>query len=192
MKLRHLNYFAIIIVLLGTSINAFSQETKAGTSKISTLGLEIQAYPAGLISQVRIGFRASPKSEILGSLGYNLARRQDFGEHDNEEGGGFGYAFAYKQYFKEGLKAWFIEAQTSFWHMDIDWTDNSPANSGTTAITVFQPTIGFGYDFQLKGDRLKLGLKAAFGYEININTKGEDVGEGGISLFGATFSYNFN
>jgi len=192
MSLRHLHYFGIIIVLLCSSFDAFSQETVARTSKISTLGLELQGYPAGIITQLRVGFQASPKSELIGSLGYNIAGRQDFGVHDNEEGGGLGYALAYKQYFKEGLKAWFVEAQTSFWQMDIDWTDNNPSNSGSTYITVFQPTIGFGYDFQLKGDRLKISLKAAFGSEININTQGEDVGEGGISLFGASLAYNLN
>lgn len=187
MSTKTLKCFTIILLSLCTSFDVLSQESQAGTSKISTLGLEIQAYPAGIITQASIGFQASPKSEIIGSLGYNIARRQDFGVHDNEEGGGFGYAFAYKRYFKEGLKDWFLEAQTSFWYMNIDWTDNNPANSGSTEITVFQPTIGIGYDFQLKGDRLKIALKAAFGYEININTQGEEVGEGGISLFGAAF-----
>ena len=71
MSLRHLHYFGIIIVLLCSSFDAFLQETVARTSKISTLGLELQGYPAGIITQLRVGFQASPKSELIGSLGYN-------------------------------------------------------------------------------------------------------------------------
>jgi len=35
---------------------------------------------------------------------------------------------------------------------------------------------------------VKIGLIAAFGYEVNVATKGEPVGEGGISLIGISFS----
>jgi hypothetical protein len=41
-------------------------------TKISTISLEFQAYPAGLITQLRTGFQVSPKSELLGSLGSKL------------------------------------------------------------------------------------------------------------------------
>lgn len=155
---------------------------------IESVGIEAQFYPAGNMINLKTGWAVSDKSMLIGKVGYNRAMRQDFGKHDNEEGGGLGFGAAFKRYFKTGLSGWFIEARASMWFLDIDWQDNSPLQTGSTNISVFQPTAGVGYDFKIN-DNLKLGLTAAFGYEVSVATKGESVGEGGISLFGISFAH---
>lgn len=155
---------------------------------IESLGFGVQVYPAGIMFNLKSSWAVSPKELLVGKIGYNAAMRKDFGKHDNEEGGGLGFTLAYKRYFKTGFSGWYVEGRTAMWFLDIDWTDNAPPRSGNTDITVLQPTIGLGYDF-LINDSLKLGLIGAFGYEVNIATSGEPVGEGGISLLGFSFAY---
>lgn len=173
-------------IFLSLCINTFAQSTRS--RGIESVGLGVQLYPAGTMINLKSNWKVSPREILTGKLGYNFARRQDFGKHDNEEGGGPGFTLAYKRYFKTALSGWFIEGRAAMWFLDIDWRDNTPLRSGNTDITVFQPTAGLGYDF-LMGDAMKLGLIAAFGYEVNLATNGEPVGEGGISLLGISLVY---
>lgn len=129
------------------------------------------------------------KSSLIGKLGYNIARRQDFGEHDKEEGGGFGFAMGYRQYLKAGHAGFSLEGRLGMWFLDIDWEDNAPSRQGNSNISVFQPTVGIGYDFLVNNDKIKLGILVAFGYEVNVTTSGEDVGQGGISLVGLSVGF---
>jgi len=174
---------ALPILLL--SLNLRGQEVDKG---MHSFGLETQMYPAGLMINARADWPLNKKGLLVAKIGYNIAERQDFGEHDQEDGGGLGLAMGYKYYFKEGFKGLYTEARLSAWFLDIDWRNNSPAAAGNTDITVLQPTLAAGYDFLLKGDKVKLGLFAAVGYEINIVTSGEEVGQGGISIIGASIA----
>ncbi len=155
---------------------------------LESIGAEVQLYPAGTIFNLKTDWAISVKSLLIGKVGYNKAMRQDFGKHDSEEGGGLGFTAAYRHYLKTDFSGWFVEARAGMWFLDIDWRDDNPARTGNTKISVFQPTLGIGYDFVLS-DNLKLGLIAAFGYEVNVGTRGEPVGEGGISLVGISFSH---
>lgn len=155
--------------------------------ELNDVGLETQAYPAGLMFMAKANFNLNEKNQFTTKLGYNMARRQDFGEHDNEEGGGFGANLTVKHYLKENYLGWNYSLRASLWMMTINWRNNSPVQSGSTYITVLQPTISGGYDFALNS-KLKLGLFVAFGYEINILSSGQDVGQGGISLIGFSLS----
>lgn len=165
----------------------FGQEVDQ--KKMEYAGIEFQFYPAGTIINAKANWPLSDKSEIIGKLGYNIAQRQNFGEHDKEEGGGPGFTLAYKQYLKSGRFGWFVEARMGMWFLDIDWQDNAPNRVGNTDISVFQPTLGIGYDFLINDNKIKLGLLVAFGYEVNIITSGEEVGQGGISLVGLSFAF---
>jgi len=51
-----------------------------------------------------------------------------------------------------------------------------------------QPTADFGYKVKITKN-LAATFSVAFGQEINVVTKGDAVGQGGISLVGATLSY---
>ncbi|GEM_PF-370526 len=177
-----------LLVVLGQWGQAQSTRQRGAQS----LGFGIQIYPAGTIYNIKSAWAVSAKGELIGKLGYNIAQRENFGEHDSEEGNGPGFTLAYKRYLRTGFKGWYAEGRMGMWFLDIDWRDNNPAASGNTDISVLQPTLGIGYDFPLKNERIKLGLLVAFGYEVNIVTSGEEVGQGGISLIGLSFMYNLN
>jgi hypothetical protein len=159
--------------------------------ELNDAGLEIQAYPAGLMFMAKANFNLTLKNQFTTKIGYNMARRQDFGEHDNEEGGGFGINVAFKHYFNQNYLGWNYSLRTSVWMLNIDWMNNSPSETGITSITVLQPTIAGGYDFALNS-KLKIGLFIAFGYEVNIITSGQNVGQGGISLMGFSLTHQIN
>ena len=163
----------------------WSQDAKRG---LHSFGLESQMYPAGLMFNLKADWPLSNKGLLVAKVGYNIAERQDFGEHDQEDGGGLGLALGYKRYLKEGMQGLYAEARMSVWFLDIDWRNNTPAAMGNTDITVLQPTIAAGYDFLLKGEKIKLGIFVAAGYEVNVITSGEEVGQGGISIIGASFA----
>jgi len=177
----------LLAILFMTTFTTLAIGQDSSQHGIESAGIGIQFYPAGTIINLKADWTVSDKSMLIGKIGYNMAMRQDFGKHDNEEGGGLGFTAAYKRYLKPGYSGWFIEARAGMWFLDIDWLDNSPQRSGNTNISVFQPTVGVGYDFLLQKN-VKIGLIAAFGYEVNVATKGEPVGEGGISLIGISFS----
>ena len=84
-----------------------------------------------------------------------------------------------------------IGARTDLWFLDIDWSDAGGTRVGMTEVTVLQPTARAGYAWLLSGDRLRLNATLALGAEINIQTRGEDVGEGVILLGGFGLSYRF-
>ena len=175
----------IIPLLFIISLGTMAQDQNTG---LQSLGLESQMYPAGLMFNLKADWPLSDKGLLVAKVGYNIAERQDFGEHDQEDGEGPGLALGYKRYLKTGRTGLYAEARLSVWFLDIDWRDNAPARFGNTDITVLQPTVAAGYDFYLKGDKLKLGVFVAGGYEVNIVTSGEEVGQGGISIMGATIS----
>ncbi len=175
----------IFMVLVTCSFGLRAQNDKPG---MHSFGLESQMYPAGLMFNLRADWPLSDKGLLVAKLGYNFAERQDFGKHDQEDGGGPGIAMGYKHYLKAGIKGWFAEARMSIWFLDIDWKDNVPAAMGNTDITVLQPTLAAGYDFLLKGEKIKIGFFVPAGYEVNLVTSGQEVGEGGISIIGASFT----
>jgi hypothetical protein len=165
----------------------------ADPSKLA-VGAEIQLYPSGVIPGLHGQWALSTKNVLTFRLGYNLAERQDNGEHDDEEGGGPGATVGYRRYFRPDQRRWYVGGRVDLWTMEIDWQDDTggPAqSSGTTDILVLQPTVEAGYGFQLGGSRWRLDAGLAFGFEINVHTDGEEVGEGASLLGGATVVYNF-
>lgn len=159
----------------------------AKAQKVESYGLETQVYPAGLMFMAKMAFPLKEHNALNVRVGYNMARRKDFGKHDNEKGGGLGLNAGFKHYLKPTNNGFYYELKTSFWFMNIDWADNDPYKTGSTFITVFQPTAMVGYDFPLS-TKTFLGFYAGFGYEINVISSGEDVGQGGISLVGFSIS----
>jgi hypothetical protein len=163
---------------------------QASRSPLS-VGLELQGYPAGVIVAGHASLALSAADAIAVYLGYNVTDRGDFGEHDDEEGGGVGVGAAIRHSFGADGAGWHIGARTDLWFLDIDWSDAGGARVGMTEVTVLQPTARAGYAWLLSGKRLRLDATVALGAEINIRTRGEDVGEGVILLGGIGLSYRF-
>lgn len=159
----------------------------------------VRAYPAGMIAAAGVGggwpgagLESRPGRIETGVwAGYNLTRRRDWGEHDDERGGGFGGGVeaAWFPGAVHGRNAgWFAGVRASFWRMRIDWRDDpaTPLGAvrvGETDIIVVQPTFRAGYRFGF-GRGLSLDVETAVGAEINVDVDGEDVGEGAILLIG--------
>jgi hypothetical protein len=156
-----------------------------------TLGAEFQAYPAGQMYGLRAEYYLNNKSELNLRAGYNAAFRMDFsGLNDNEQGGGWGFTPGYRYHFDKGyLKNFFVGARCDFWWLTIDWRDDDNVpRTGTTNITIVQPTVELGYTIRFGANQWMLRPTIAFGQEINVVTKGDEVGQGGISLIGMSFS----
>jgi len=163
-----------------------------------------RAYPAGGVATAGIsrGWSTPTEAGQMGEslqfeagiwAGTNLTRRRDWGEHDDERGGGLGGGVELTWFPGRTDAGWFTGVRTSIWSMEIEWRDDpqtplGPARVGETDILVVQPTVRGGYRFRL-GGRLRLDAEAALGAEINAMTDGEDVGQGAIALAGLRLVY---
>ena len=114
------------------------------------IGIEAQKYPVGHIWGGRVDITIGIHNTINFRVGYNFARHQDFGVHQDERGGGFGGSVGVRHYTGDEKSKWFIGLRTDLWFNTIDWKDNigKPNEiSGITKITVLQPTLEGGYGF---------------------------------------------
>ena len=181
-----------LVPLLLLLFSVISVDARAQAS----VGLTLQAYPAGLITSIQGSISISPASQALAFVAWNATDRRDWGKHDNEEGGGPGAGLAWRYYFSADHSGFFAGVRTDLWFLDIDWTDtapnrNVPDRTGTTEVTVLQPTAQIGYALPLGAKRWVLEGAAALGAEVNVRTDGEAVGEGAILLVGLGLSYRF-
>ena len=151
-------------------------------------GVELQAYPAGIITSVQLSYIYSDKQLLTFNIGLNNTNRRDWGEHDNEEGSGSGFGLAWRHYLRNAARGLNLGLRTDFWFLAIDWEQDSGA-SGTSDITVFQPTAQLGYSLPLQNGRWIIHGSVSLGAEINVQTSGQPVGEGAILLLGLSAGY---
>ena len=148
-------------------------------------GLEVQAYPTGLIAGVTTDYELNNQMLVHLRAGYNLVRHRDLGVHEDERGGGFGGTLGLRYYFDQVHTGWFAEARSDLWFNKITWKDRIGAINQTTGeseVTVLQPTAMGGYTFEF--GRIRFCPTLALGWEINIKTKGAETGQGPILLLG--------
>tara|TARA_R110000868_G_scaffold235273_8_gene489137 strand:+ start:42712 stop:43275 length:564 start_codon:yes stop_codon:yes gene_type:complete len=180
---RLLLYLSFLFI----SVAAYSQ---------TSIGIETRAYPAGIVPGIHFDLGITEHLNLNSQVGYNFTDRRDWGKHDSENGGGFGFGLGLERsgFLTERLS---VILRTDLWFMDIDWRDTEficpfvpPCGNidftGSSEITVLHPTFGFAYLIPIT-DRVYLKPSFTFGYEINIKTEGEDVGEGAILLVGFQF-----
>jgi len=182
----------LILMLLVFQIQQVSAQEEEN-NKTTHVGFEAQWYPAGYQLMLTSEFGITSKDAIHLKAGYNIARRQDFSPYnDLENGGGFGFTVGYRRYFSENLQGFYVGARTDMWWLTIDWEDGLTTPSptmGTTKITVFQPTAEVGYLYNFEDSPFSVGANLAAGYEINIVTRGAEVGQGAIGLLGLRVRY---
>ncbi|MFQ5446553.1 MAG: hypothetical protein ACE5FF_06435 [Saprospiraceae bacterium] len=187
MKINIVLTFALAALLQTLTADAIAQQTPLDIS------LEFQAYPTGLLPGLRVEKGFGTRHTLHLRAGYNLVRHGSAGKHEDERGGGAGFTIGYKRYFSGGFRGWFAGVKNDFWLNEIDWKDGvgQPGeSSGTTNITVVQPTAEAGFLFEF-GRSWIFAPTLAFGFEINVKTKGEPTGEGAIFLAGLQFGRRF-
>jgi hypothetical protein len=161
----------------------------ADANQSSRWALEIQAYPTGVIPGVRYEWQTTEWDVVFARLAYNFTERSDFGEHDDESGGGPGLGFGWRHWKDRMAEGWHYGARLDIWDLNIDWEDNGPpVRTGETDIIVVQPSLEAGYSW-LKPGGARLDVTAGLGGEFNVDTDGEDVGEGVIALIGLTWAF---
>lgn len=160
-----------------------------GPAAAGSGGVAVQAYPAGVIVEAEAVFPLQAHHSLFLRAGYNFTDRKDYGEHDNEEGGGPGATVGYRYTFRDSASGWFLGARTDLWFLDIDWKD--PGRSGSTEVVVLQPTFEAGYH-AVRAGGWSISPFLGLGYEINVDTTGEDVGEGAILLVGLSVTRAFH
>lgn len=165
-----------ILMLLGLGVCLKAQ------SNFVDVGIEFQAYPTGILPGVKVGLGIGDHSALHLRVGANIFDHRDLGVQEMEEGNGFGFTLGYQYYFGEDHKKLFLGIRNDFWWNTVDW--ETAGQQGTTEITVIQPTLIGGYAIALANDKLIFEPTLGFGYEVNVKTEGEPTGEGAIGLAG--------
>jgi len=174
--MRAVIYLALATMLVGT---AYAQPSvHAGA----------QVYPAGQIGYVGVSYAFASHWAGGLSVGYNRARRQDFGVHDDERGDGSGIRVHGTYRFRPEGSSLVAGVHLDLWQLTIEWIDfpptpTGPISAGLTEITVLQPTASLGYVWVLS-PRIHVGAHMALGAEVNVRTDGQEVGQGAILLGG--------
>ncbi len=150
------------------------------------ISFEFQAYPTGLIPGLRIAKAFGDKNAVHLRLGANIFDHRDLGVQDEEQGKGLGFSIGYKRYLKNDHQGWSLGIRNDLWFNTVEWIDYidlADDLTGTTKITVVQPTLELGYLLKF-GKSWIFTPAVAFGYEVNVKTEGEPTGEGAILLLG--------
>lgn len=147
-------------------------------------GPEVQVYPAGAILGGRYELPAGERTVQFARLAVNLTDRGSWGQHDDEQGHGFGGGIGMRRWLDQQGIGWHYGARADIWSLSLDWEDRAPARSGDSKVLVLQPAIEGGYSWWNRGGRIDLSL--SLGVEVNVDTRGEDVGEGPILLLGVS------
>lgn len=182
----------VLLCIIGMNVG-FGQSNAQNKKGFRELSIEVIRYPAGYINTFRVLKQLTPSTGLTIKIGYNAAKRMDFGEHDDEKGGGPGFGLGYRYYLNGAkMEGFFLSGRVDVWFMNIDWQENrnGTVESGDTFISVLQPTFAGGYQYLIK-DKWPIELGVAFGIEWNVISSGEDVGQGGISQIFASIGRRF-
>lgn len=150
-------------------------------------GAEFRVYPSGEILSGFLGTDLGDNYYGAISASYDFAQRGSNGRNEHEDGGGFGGGVTVDKYFRPAQLGWFVGGRVEVFALSIDWRD--PGISGSTDVTVLQPTARGGYAWAFDGNRYGLQLGLSVGAEINVHTSGRKVGDGAIGLAGAAFTF---
>ena len=182
----------LIILILLVSAQVFSQSEENTQKRKIELGTELQVYPVGYMTMITSNIFIKEDLALRFRLGGNFADREDFsGFNDDEVADGFGGSVGLVKYIPYWKGNFIFGASLDTWNMWTDWKDglNTPnPTSGTTYNLVIQPWVNAGYLYNLS-NKWNTGISIGLGREINVITRGENVGEGWMGI--ATFSLNY-
>lgn len=168
------------VVLFASSCVGLDEDDAYRALTARRAGVEVRGYPAGVIAAVHSLQPIGERDAWHVSAGVNVTDRRDWGEHDDEEGGGSGIGGGWRRYETADRDGWFGGARLDVFSLEIDWEEDS-GDEGTSDVLVLMPTVEGGRAWAVGGPWvIEAGI--GFGAEINVDTDGEDVGEGAILL----------
>jgi len=171
----------LLFIFLAGTLSAQSEGRPV--YKYFDVGFELQAYPTGVIPGIRLEKYLNSFSSVSFRLGYQLIDHRDLGVQENEEGSGYGGSIAYRTFFGSCHRGLSLAVRGDLWFNKIDWENEM--NTGTSNITVIQPTLMGEYAFR-PNKSISITPSLSFGWEWNVHTDGEPTGEGSILLVGCT------
>lgn len=184
-------FFGLLFLSISHAQNDVNEVALDHEKKIE-IGAELQLYPAGVMPMITSNVFLNDKWALRFRIGGNFADRQDFSEYnDNEVASGFGATIGVVRYFPYGKGNFIIGASVDTWNMWTDWKDGlntSNTTEGQTYNLVIQPWINGGYLFDLS-EKWNAGGSLGFGREINVITRGENVGEGWMGIVILSVNY---
>jgi hypothetical protein len=176
------------------SVFSFAQTKNDLTYRKVEFGTELQAYPVGFITTITSTIFVKENVAIRFRIGGNFANRKDFsGLNDDEKASGFGGSIGLLKYFYYKKGNIIMGANVDGWNMWTHWKDainTLNPQQGTTYTLVVQPGVNAGYLYDVS-KKLNIGLTLGIGKEINVITKGEDVGQGWIGSLSLITNYSF-
>lgn len=175
--------FTVFIFLTVTSC-LVAQSDDASDKAGLEIGIEVQAYPTGIIPGVRIEKYLNSNSSLNFRVGYQIIDHRDLGVQENEEGTGYGVSMAYRRFLGSDYKGLSLAFRTDLWFNEIEWQNGRA--EGISNITVVQPTIMGEYSFRPTSN-ISITPSLSFGWEWNATTDGAPTGEGAILLLGVSF-----
>ncbi len=98
----------IRIIFILIFVGSFYSSTFSQEGGVFDVGVEIQAYPTGIIPGLRLEKGFAEKHAIHIRAGYNWIRHRDLGVHEDERGDGYGFTLGYKRYFSNDFQGWFL------------------------------------------------------------------------------------
>jgi len=179
----------IFCLLLAFTSTVFAQGGMIERPPVNhKLGLEFQAYPAGLMPGISYALGIGADHEFHLRAGMNFAKRNDWGVQLDERGSGYGVTMGYRYRFQLWNELFSIGPRCDIWDMDINFIDTRVMAPwvvrSETEILVVQPTLELAWWKRFGDSPFEMGLSLSNGYEINVRTRGLPVGEGFITLVG--------
>jgi hypothetical protein len=175
----------IFIFFFFTDSKAQINNKAAAVSKFQT-GVEVQWYPAGWLIGPVANYFISPKHILNFRAAINIADRHNWsGLNDDERGTGYGGSVGYRYLFTPAKNSFLIGTRVDLFNTKIKWKNNigtAQQTSGTTTTLVLQPSVELGYRIKLKNQKWNILFAGGIGEEINVRTKGRDVGQGSMWL----------
>lgn len=184
----------ILCYFIMYSVFGIAQKKNDLIHKKIEFGTELQAYPAGLITTITSNIFVKENLALRFRVGGNFANRKDFsGLNDDEKASGFGGSIGLLKYFPYKKGSFIFGANVDGWNMWTRWKDainTLNPQQGTTYNLVVQPSVNAGYLYDVS-KKLNLGLTLGIGREINVITRGKDVGQGWIGSLSLITNYSF-
>lgn len=158
-------------------------------------GLEIETmvHKDGGTFGIGVPLAVKENGALILRAGFEFVDSDD-GEHDREEGFGIGAGLGYRHYFGWERDGWLLGGRLDFWVAEIDWENDLVGGGqldGRTDVIVLRPGLEAGYGLWLS-DEWRIDFLTAAGFDLYLDTDGEDVGTDNLRLsVGLALRYGF-